>query len=260
MSHSPGTHQFDAAWEQWLAERFAWNVLTVRQKLLTLAQRYVVCDQNEFPLFHVVRPPRLAMNLVAVVASAIVRLVFVLVAFALVFRGEALLGLAMLFVGGFVAWVVYILMVPFRDIRVFADEAEQCPLLTITQDNKLGLYQTYTIYDAVGQPVAIAKRLVPLAWFRRNWEAVTLDGRRIVRVLEDSLILSLLRRYLGPLWGLLRTNFDILLPNGVRIGEYNRKLTLTDQYVLNLSADPQLLVDRRVALALAILLDTAEGR
>jgi hypothetical protein len=87
-----------------------------------------------------------------------------------------------------------------------------------------------------------------------------MQGEPICSVMEDSLWLALLRRYLGPLWGLLRTNFDIRLPNGTRVGEYNRKLTLTDQYVLNLTGDPYYLVDRRVALALAILLDTAEGR
>jgi hypothetical protein len=44
------------------------------------------------------------------------------------------------------------------------------------------------------------------------------------------------------------------------MGEYNRKLTLTDQYVLDLRADPQYLLDRRVVLAVAILLDSAERR
>jgi hypothetical protein len=250
----------DPDWERWLAERFAWSVLTVRQKLLTLSQRYVVCNEQEVPLFYVVRPPRIALNLLTAIAAMIIRVLFFVFALQFLFRGELGVAFIILVTGNLIAWAVALLMAPYRDIRVFADEAEQYPLLLITQDNKLGLYHWFTIHDPLGQPVARARRLVPLAWFRRNWEAVTLDRRRIVRVLEDNLVLALLRRYLGPLWGLLRTNFDIFLPNGTRIGEYNRKMTLTDQYVLNLSADRDLLVDRRVALSLAILLDSAEGR
>jgi uncharacterized protein YxjI len=250
----------DHSWERWLATRFAWTRLTVRQKLLTIAQRYVVCDEADRPLFYVVRPPKLALNIAANLCGGLVRLLFFVLAFTTFMRGDIVTAVALLITGGILATVVVMLMVPYRDIRVFADEAEQYPLMLMTQDNKIGWYLRYTIHDPLGHPVAVARRNVLLAMVRRNWEAVTLDGRTIVRVIEDSLLLALLRRYLGPLWGLLRTNFDIQLPNGTRIGEYNRKMTLTDQYILDLKGDPYYLVDRRVALGLAILLDTAEGR
>ena len=44
------------------------------------------------------------------------------------------------------------------------------------------------------------------------------------------------------------------------VGEFNRKFTLLDRYVLDLSADPGRALDRRIALALAIMLDTGERR
>ncbi len=55
---------------------------------------------------------------------------------------------------------------------------------------------------------------------------------------------------------------DIIEGKTVRLeqGRYDRKLTLTDQYVLDLRPDAARLLDRRVALALAILLDTGESR
>jgi len=43
-------------------------------------------------------------------------------------------------------------------------------------------------------------------------------------------------------------------------GEFNRKFTLLDRYVLDLSADPARTFDRRVALALGVMLDTGERR
>ena len=65
---------------------------------------------------------------------------------------------------------------------------------------------------------------------------------------------------LGPLFGLLRTNFLLVGADGAVLGEFNRKFTLLDRYVLDLTADPERLLDRRVALALGVMLDTGERR
>jgi len=73
-----------------------------------------------------------------------------------------------------------------------------------------------------------------------------------------------LRRVLGSLFGLLRTNFILLRLDpgsaGVVFGEFNRKFTILDRYVLDLTSDPEHSLDRRVALALGVMLDTGEGR
>ena len=245
----------------WLQQLFDFRTLSVRQKLMAINQRYVVEDPDGRPRFHVVRPTLLGRYSLAVIASWIGSLCFTLMAVLLLFRGENLLLVIALFIaGGYVAAFIRILLIPYRDIRVFADEAGQYPVLTISQEYKFGLSHRYLILDALGGPVAMAVRpLIPSIW-RRRWIAETLDGRPIARVQEDSIMLALLRRYLGTFYGLLRTNFDFLLADGRRVGEYNRKLTLTDQYLLDLSGDPDVLLDRRVALALGILLDTAEGR
>ena len=44
------------------------------------------------------------------------------------------------------------------------------------------------------------------------------------------------------------------------IGEFNRKFTILDRYVLDLKADGARSMDRRVALALGVMLDTGERR
>ena len=78
---------------------------------------------------------------------------------------------------------------------------------------------------------------------------------------EDSIILSLLRRVLGPLSGLLRTNFVLLHRNGTtRLGEFQWKATILDRYALDLTPDRTRRLDRRVALALGVMLDTGERR
>jgi hypothetical protein len=44
------------------------------------------------------------------------------------------------------------------------------------------------------------------------------------------------------------------------VGEFNRKFTLLDRYVLDLSRDEERALDRRVAVAMGVMLDTGERR
>ena len=46
----------------------------------------------------------------------------------------------------------------------------------------------------------------------------------------------------------------------VVIGEFNRKMTLLDRYVLDMTRDARRVIDRRVALALGVMLDSGERR
>jgi hypothetical protein len=54
-------------------------------------------------------------------------------------------------------------------------------------------------------------------------------------------------------------NFEILM-NGDVIGGMDRKFKLRDQYVLDLSGDRDRKLDRRLAIALAVGLDTLQNR
>jgi hypothetical protein len=96
---------------------------------------------------------------------------------------------------------------------------------------------------------------------RKRWYVNAPNGATLYMAKEDSIILSLLRRLLGPLFGLLRTNFIIVRGDSDDVvGEFNRKFTILDRYVLDLKADRNRLLDRRVALALGVMLDTGERR
>lgn len=253
--------QLSAQWLEYLTWLFAYQGLAIRQKLLAISQKYYVNDDQGVPRFFVVRPPKLAMNFVAGIFAFLIWLMFLYFAFQMfVSSGQFIFPLVIVFTGKYLSRIVKTLLTPYRDIRVFTDDSQQYQVLFISQDNKFGFFHWFSIYDIQGDLVARAKRNLFFSLWRRRWAAVTGNESQLLVVREDSLPLAILRRYLGPMWGLLRTNFDFILPNGTRIGEYNRKLTLTDQYHLDLTQDPWFLVDRRVALALAILLDTAEGR
>src|SRR2546422_10589484 len=55
---------------------------------------------------------------------------------------------------------------------------------------------------------------------------------------------------------------DLIVRDGSEdvVGEFNRKFRLLDRYVLDLKADGARTLDRRVALALGVMLDTGERR
>jgi hypothetical protein len=96
-------------------------------------------------------------------------------------------------------------------------------------------------------------------YVRRRWEVKNSYGVRLCLAKEDSIILSLLRRTGIPIFLFLRTNFIFLRGQDV-IGEFNRKFTLLDRYVLDMTADAGRSIDRRIALALGVMLDTGERR
>ena len=64
--------------------------------------------------------------------------------------------------------------------------------------------------------------------------------------------------------GFLRTNFILVVPRGGEVeamrGEFNRNFTIFDRYVLDLTRDRPRTIDRRLAVALGVLLDTGEHR
>ncbi|QEL14847.1 hypothetical protein [Limnoglobus roseus] len=58
-----------------------------------------------------------------------------------------------------------------------------------------------------------------------------------------------------------RTNFIFTrVADGEKLGEFNHRATLMDRYVLDLTADEEREIDRRIAVAMGVLLDTGEMR
>jgi uncharacterized protein YxjI len=85
------------------------------------------------------------------------------------------------------------------------------------------------------------------------------SGLALCTIKEDSMVLSLFRRMGLPLFSFMPTNFIFIRDRKV-IGEFNRKFTIRDRYVLDMTSDSQHNVDRRIAIAMAVMLDTGELR
>lgn len=246
---------------------FARDRFLLRQQHLSISEKYHVSDEHGEPLLFVERPAHLLRNLGAVLAgmlaAAVVGVLLGILASVMppnalqvtVWIIAALGALAALF---FVA----VGLSRKRDILFYRDPSKQDLVLQVFQNQKVAfIHATYTITDAAGNLLGHFEKNHLYDLFRKRWDCTGPTGARLCVAHEESIILSLLRRVFGQFFGLLRTNFIILAPDEVKVlGEFNRKFTILDRYALSLTGDPGRTLDRRIALALGVLLDTGERR
>lgn len=241
----------------------------LRERVLTIAAKYEVLAGDGRPVLHVERPTYpvrtvLAYGLGAAAASVVMGGTTWLAGLG----GEALGALALL-VGYGLALAAFVVVSmsarPLRHVTVYRDDTRREVLLGVRQDQRLAvLSRSYTVVSPGGAVLARLRKHYVHNILRKRWYVETPGGQPVALAVEDSVVLSLLRRVLGSLFGVLRTNFVLIHAagpaEGTVFGEFNRKFTILDRYVLDLGGDPQRQVDRRVALALGVMLDTGERR
>jgi uncharacterized protein YxjI len=244
------------------------DLFLLRQQMLKISEKYDVADEQGHNIIYIERPAHFLRNLGAVLAAAVA---FFLVLSLFIAVGDqvprqsaaaAILGVLGVILAIAAAIAVGIPLSAKRHVTFYRDGSKRDRLLEVLQDKKWQpITATYTVRDFRGKPLAQFAKNILYNLIRKRWYIYGPDGRLQFIAKEDSVILSLLRRFLGPLFGVLRTNFIILRPDSEDvIGEFKRKFTILDRYVLDMSGDPQRLMDRRVALALGVMLDTGERR
>ena len=246
-----------------------------RQKLMTLSEKYVVWDDEESPILFIERPAYFWRQVLG--ALAVIFLLVVTVGVSVVVGVVVSQNVQPSWIGGVVAAVlitgcsilafaVGIALSPKRHIYFYADESKDELLLQVLQDKKFQpVVATYTVVTPEGECLGRMKKNYLYNFFRKKWDVLDAQGNETLIAREDSLLLSLLRRAgLGSFYGFLRTNFILVVPgsDGVEAtrGEFNRKFTVLDRYVLDLTRDRSRMIDRRLAVALGVLLDTGEHR
>jgi uncharacterized protein YxjI len=152
-----------------------------------------------------------------------------------------------------------------EDIRFFADDSESEELFRIKARSLFDIGGArYDVTDADGAPIGVLEHAFKQSLFRSTWKVTDADGGEVMLAQERSLPMAIARRvidFVPDFGGLIPIpyNFDFLMDGSV-IGHMNRKFQLRDRYVLDLSGDHERLLDRRLAIALAIGLDTLQNR
>src|SRR6266478_5119466 len=212
------------------------DVFLLRERVFTITSKYEVWAEDSTPILYVERPTYPIRTLVAYLLAVPL--------------------------AAFIVLVLSMSLCPRRHVTIYRDDSRREPLLRVLQNERVAfMTRTYTIVTAAGETLAILRQTYLHNIVRKRWYVTAPGGAPLAMAIEDSIVLSLLRRVLGTFFGFLRTNFVFVRGTDAEIfGEFNRKFTLLDRYVLDLSADSARTFDRRIAVALGVMLDSGERR
>lgn len=245
---------------------FGRDVFLLRQQVLRINERYTVSDEGGKPILFVERPAHFFRNLLAVFGSLLAAgawIVGLTAAAAALGSGTFSDILSVVGVVGFVPVLVIAGMTlgKKRHVSFYTGEDRTVCVLEVLQDQKLHFINaTFTVLGADGTVLGQFRKNYLFNLIRRKWDVLDQDGKVVWVAREDSIILSLVRRVV-PFMGLLRTNFIFQRPGSDSVlGEFRRKMTILDRYALDLTADRERAFDRRIAVALGVMLDTGERR
>jgi uncharacterized protein YxjI len=166
--------------------------------------------------------------------------------------------------GGPIAFVRQKVMKIKEDIRFYADESQSQELFRIAARSWLDTGSSrYDVVAVDGERLGVLHHTLK-SIHRTTWSIQDASEQQIAIARERSHVGAIGRRlidFVPDIGGLIPIpyNMDILIDDRV-VGHLNRKFKLRDEYVLDLSADEERRIDRRVGIALAIALDTLQNR
>ena len=245
---------------------FGRDVYLLRQQALRINERYTVSDEGGKPILFVERPAHLIRNLLAVCGSFAAAGAWVVgLTSAAESFGPGTLSNIISIIGIVGCLPIFVIvgmkLSKKRHVSFYTAEDRKVCVLEVLQDQKLFFINaTFTVLGADGTVLARLRKNYLFNLIRRKWDILDQDGKVVWVAREDSIILSLVRRVV-PYMGLLRTNFIFQRPGSDAVlGEFRRKMTILDRYALDLTADRARALDRRIAVAIGVMLDTGERR
>lgn len=148
-----------------------------------------------------------------------------------------------------------------EEIRVFADESKTREMLLIKARSVFDFGATYDVTDATSRQVVGALRRKGMkSILRDEWEILAAGDQAIGKVSEDNAVVALLRRFVDIVSLVLPQSYHIEV-YGQPIGAIKQNFNpFTLHYTMDLTGDTRGALDRRLAVALAILLLNVEGR
>ena len=150
-----------------------------------------------------------------------------------------------------------------EDIRFFRDEGETEELFRIKARAVLELGGRYDVTTPDGERIGVLEKVFGRSLFRSTWRALDASEQEVARAQERSLFIALLRRVIdfAPYGEYVPIPFHFTISRGEQqVGEFRRLFAWRDRYELDLNADTERVLDRRLAVAWAIALDALQSR
>ena len=151
-----------------------------------------------------------------------------------------------------------------EDIRFYADEAETQEAFRIKARSVFDVGGARYDVTAGEERIGTLEHAFVQSLLRSTWRITNGADEEVAVARERSLVGAVLRRVIDFVpdiggWIPIPYNFEILAGERV-IGGMDRKFQLRDRYILDVSGDTERRLDRRLAVALAIGLDTLQNR
>jgi uncharacterized protein YxjI len=144
-----------------------------------------------------------------------------------------------------------------EDIRFFEDENETRELFRIKARRAIDIGGRYDVTDPGGERIGVLERRFAKSIVRSTWRILDAQEAELAVAQEKSVFIAILRRVQDLLP--LPYHFTILR-GGREVGRVTRQFSFRDRYTLDLAGDEERAVDRRLAVALAVALDTLQDR
>jgi len=155
-----------------------------------------------------------------------------------------------------------------EDIRFYADESKQTELLRIKARQRFDPAATYDVTDEDGTKFGEIQKVFGASLLRSTYRVNDASGTELAICTEKSLPIALLRRlvgfipYIDNISDWLPIPYHFVFKRGETIiGENTRQtFKIRDNYTIDMTADAERTLDRRLVLAIAVGMDALQAR
>ena len=145
-----------------------------------------------------------------------------------------------------------------EDIRVFSDESASKELLHIGARSVIDFSASYDVTDATtNQRVGIIRRKGLKSLLRDSWVLLDAQEQVIGSVREDSMVMAIFRRFVSAL---VPQSFHIQVGDAI-VGVMKQTFNpFVPNFLIDFSMDQAGKLDRRLGIAIVVLLQIIEGK
>lgn len=150
-----------------------------------------------------------------------------------------------------------------EEIAFHGDDHEGLELFRVKARKVLDLGGSYDVTAPDGERIGTLEKVFGTSLLRSTWRVLDGEGQEVARVQERSLPVAVFRRIVDwlPFGELVPVIFHFTIDAGDRhLGDFTRAWGVRDAYTLDLSADQERRLDRRLGVALAVGLDALQSR
>jgi uncharacterized protein YxjI len=155
-----------------------------------------------------------------------------------------------------------------EDIRFYTDASKAQELLRIKARQRFDPRATYDVTDDLGAKVGAIQKVFGASLLRSTYRILDAAGEELAITTEKSLGIALFRRavgfipYVDNISDWLPIPYHFIFKHGERIiGENTRQMfKIRDNYHIDMTADSDHILDRRLVLAIAVGMDALQAR